>query len=294
MQKRLKSFLLASVFFLTLLVGCSYRPTHSVYHSFYRHLELASPQDAQFQEDDYFLVILVEARHLDYSCSRSLFKSLAKHPSDGSKNGDVGHAWIYLEGWMQGRRVVLEGGHSGELGVLQPRYIEGVFMGYEKGTANPISYLWNTQKDGFFQWGSGRHYPTFAAKVSITGQQFKKILKFIELYDYSSYAITGNQCCTFATQIAAFAGLSLDCELTIPIQKFLRIGSHRISLWKDPLYSQITISSPDALEKSLIEAVHKGEAAYALDWYKRTHQKPGVSYRDLLLFPQRYWRFKTI
>lgn len=294
MQKRFRSFQLAYVLFLALLAGCSYQPTHSAYQSFYRHLELAPPDNAQFHEDDYFLVILVEARHLDYSCSRSLFKSLAKHPSDGSKNGDVGHAWIYLEGFIQGKRVALEGGHSGELGVLQPRYIEGVFMGYERGIPNPISYLWHTQQDGFFQWGSGRHYPTFAAKVSLTAQQFKKILKFIEVYDYSSYAITGNQCCTFATQIATFAGLSLDCELTIPIQKFLKIGSHCIPLWKDPLYSQISISSPDVLEKSLMYAVYMGQAEYALDWYKRTHRKREGFFRDFLLFPQRYWRFITL
>lgn len=64
--------------------------------------------------EDPYIVFLVNARQLDYSSFRSVLRTIAKHPSDWSKNGDVGHAWIYLKG-----DEVIEGGHSGELGLDQ-------------------------------------------------------------------------------------------------------------------------------------------------------------------------------
>lgn len=276
-----------------ILSSCSYCPNSAAYRSLYSHLNISYSKDKSMHETPYFLVILVEARHLDYSCPRSFFKTLAKHPSDGSKNGDVGHAWVYLQGIMKENTVVLEGGHSGELGYVQPRYMEGVFVQYEKGNENPISYLWETQRDGFFQQGSGRHYPTFAAKIDLSEAQFQRILKFIECYDYSEYAITGNQCSSFAAQAAAFAGLDLDCEITMKVEQSLSIGGQKVCLWQDPAYSEITFSSPDILERSLMRAVQEGRAQYALSWYRKTHPKKNcLDFTNLIKFPERYMRFK--
>jgi hypothetical protein len=41
----------------------------------------------------------------------------------------------------------------------------------------------------------------------------------------------------------------------------------KIRLWEDPCYSTLTFSTPDQLEKSLMEAVANGKGEYALDWY---------------------------
>ena len=49
-------------------------------------------------EEEYFVVFLVNARGLDYTDTLKFLKTVAKHPRDGSKNGDVGHAWVYLKG----------------------------------------------------------------------------------------------------------------------------------------------------------------------------------------------------
>lgn len=276
------------------LCACSYHPQTEEYRSFYNHLNVCScsPFDTM-QETPYFLVILVEARHLDYSHPQAFFKTLAKHPSDGSKNGDVGHAWIYLKGIIDEKPVFLEGGHSGELGILQPRYVEGVFLQYENQSENPISYLWECQKDGFFQCGSGNHYPTFAAKVDLTEEQFLRLLKFVEIYDYHEYAITGNQCSSFAAQAAAFAGLFLSCDVTMKIDPCLNLAGHKIRLWSDSVYSEISFSSPDQLEKSLLEAVNEGKAEYALSWYQKRHPRKSEAF-SLHLFPQRYMRFKAL
>ncbi len=116
---------------------------------------------------------------------------------------------------------VLRGGHSGELGQIQPRYVEGVFLHYEEGQDNPISYLWECQHDGFFQYGPGQHTPTFAAKIDLDKAQFFRILRFIQTYDYTEYSITGNQCSSFAAQLAAFANVDLECEISMKVEQNL-------------------------------------------------------------------------
>lgn len=277
-----------------LLSGCGYRIHSPEYRDQYAHLDIKF-SDISFEETSYFLVILVEARHLDYSTPQNFLKTLAKHPSDGSKNCDVGHAWIYLQGIIDGESVYIEGGHSGELGHYQPRYIEGVFTRYENELPDPISYLWETQKDGFFQQGSGKHKPTFAAKIDLTAEQFNYILRYIESYDFSEYAITGNQCSSFATQVAAFGGLDLECEVTMPIEQYVRIGNQSVCLWNDSAYSEITFPSPDRLERSLMEAVQHGRAQYALSWYKKRHPCKNKFDLDMIKsFPSRYMRYRAL
>lgn len=232
---------------------------------------------------EYYLVLLVDARHLDYSNGRSLLKTMAKHPRDGSKNGDVGHAWILLSGTLNGKRICIEGGHSGEAGETEPCYLEGIWNAIEFGNSNPsenqirhptvepnpIKYLWQERQDGFFQKGSGGHLPTYAVKVNLSRDQFLEILNNIHPahYDYSKYSIIGNQCSSFVERIAALAGLELESKIEVPIPSFLRIGSSSYPLWRDPIYCRMVISSPDVLEGSMKQAVVAGKAEYALKWY---------------------------
>lgn len=197
-----------------------------------------------------------------------------RHPSDGSVNRDVGHAWIYVKGISEGIPICFYGGHSGERGIIQAKYFDGVMnyidFGYANPTleqrrcirfeANPAKYLWESQKDGYLEWGPGMHSPTYAVKVDLSKEQFERIMDFVKSYDYSNYSLTGNQCSTFVAQAAAFAGLDLDCEVTIPLEKDLFLYGERVRLWEDPRYSRLTIGSPDILERSLMEAVSSGRA----------------------------------
>ena len=107
------------------LSACSWSPRSCEYRRHYAYLKRDVPTGTLSEADNY-LVLLVNARHLDYTNGASLIRTVAKHPSDGTKNGDVGHAWIMLHGIVDGRHVHIEGGHSGELGRCQPRYFEGV------------------------------------------------------------------------------------------------------------------------------------------------------------------------
>ena len=306
--------ILSSFFFLSILLlvsSCSYRPTSEAYETFYSHLTLSSPT-SKIKNADYFIVFLVDARHLDYTEGASLLKTIVKHPSDGSKNGDVGHAWIYLQGIVGGEKIFIEGGHSGELGLSQAKYFDGIMNNIEFGYANPsesqkcypryepnpIKYLWATQYDGFFQRGSGGHIPTCAVKVNLTAEQFKKILVFInpENYNYQEYALTGNQCTTFIAKIAELIDFPIDYEVNIDIPPHLKIGGEIFTLWNDPQYASFTFSSPDIAERSLIFALNSDMGENALVWYNNKHHKCwhkhcSEAWNNLRCFPDRFERY---
>lgn len=275
-------FKFIGIFLFLLFTSCVY-PSKE-YQYFYSHLQTFQLPRQSMREEDYFLIILVEACHLDYTNTSQFFQTVAIHPSNGSTRSDLGHAWIYLKGkGKNGTPFVLEGGHSGERQDVPVGYFEGIMnyndWGYANPTEaqmchpryepNPIKYLWTMRKDGFFQKGSGGHCPTFAAKISLSAQQFEEILSFIRPrhYPYQDYALMGPQCCTFVSQVAALAGLTLKAQMTMHIYPWLYYRNTRIRLWEDPRYSIMTFATPDIVEKNLMQAVKDGQAEYALDWY---------------------------
>ena len=239
----------------------------SVYQDMYAPLKL-NYNFSKFKPSACFLVILVDAPHLNYQNTNTLLKSLAKHPRNACKEGTVGHAWVYLYKREKGQEFILEGGHSGELGICQPRYLEGVMNLVECGDANPIRYLWANQRDGFFQSGPGRHSPSFACAVHLSDHQYQNILKFISTYCFKKYSLRKQQCVTFVMQIAQLAGLSLSGNLQIEIASELYYKGHWIRLWSHPYFSKCRLYTPDALEISMLEAVKSGKADAALTWYK--------------------------
>lgn len=233
------------------------------------------------------LTLLVEARDLSYTCGRDFLRSLAKHPRDGSKNGDVGHAWIYLTGVVNSEPFALEGGHSGELGLYQPKYIDGVVENISLGAKNPIAYLWSSQSDGFFQKGSGGHFPTYAVQLKLTKSQFQQICQFIASYDFVNYSLINHQCCTFVTQIAHIAGIELNCFLEIPIEPEMCIGSHTYKLWEDAQYSTLSFEAPELLELELMRLVAEGKAREV----RYPANKFNNFFNTLARFPSRFQRY---
>lgn len=240
-------------------------------------------------ETDCFVIFLVEARHLDYTNCRSFLKTVAKHPSDGSKNSDVGHAWIYLQKREGDCVYILEGGQTGDTGRTGPRYFEGLIELSEQGDPNPVRYLTRPHHDGFFEWGSGKHAPTYAAKVDLNDEEYEAILKLIESYDFKHYSLVQNSCCSFVEHVACIKGLLLNSSSTMVIPPSL---CNEIPLWTDSRYSSLTFDTPDQLEKSLMELVESGVAEDALYWY-RTHRYRCFScwlkkvQEDLFKLPQR-------
>ncbi|MBS4164509.1 Uncharacterized protein PRO82_001838 [Candidatus Protochlamydia amoebophila] len=283
MDFKVRSYFLSliTICILSTLTSCC--PSSSAYRELYSHLRQYKKTRVPMKEENYFLIILVNARHLDYTDTRSFFHTVAKHPRDATKNGDLGHAWIYLQGNIDGRIVVIEGGHSGERGMTDVRYFDGIMnyndWGYVNPTLeqrkhpcyepNPAKYLWATLNDGYFQQGTGGHKPTYAAKISLTKQQFNAIIQAIKIdaYPYHYYSLTQQQCSNFVSKISELAGLKLESEIAMPIYPSVWYRGQMVRLWEDPQYSVIKLATPDILEKSLMKAVQKGNAEYALDWY---------------------------
>lgn len=219
-------------------------------------------------------------------------KTCAKHPSDGSKNGDVGHAWILLKSPNE----VIEGGQSGETGFYQPRYFEGILENAERGASNPVCYLWSPQCDGFFQRGSGGHRPTFAAKVDLNQEQFEKIKAFVLSYDFREYQLNNHQCTTFVKEAADKIGLILDDQVDLQFPNQISIWGRPCCLWRDEEYQCFACGSPDKLEESLIALSREGRASNVTCWYIKNHRScPKESFSEkVVFFPLRLMRWAQL
>lgn len=214
-----------------------------------------------------YVIFYVDAPKLCYDSFETLVHGLAKSQThkDGRLYANVGHAWLKIHGALDGRDINMTIGHSGELGIINRPYFEGVMDLLDKGHPNPVSYLFATLHDGFAQMGCGGHLPTFAAKCFVTQPQLRAIVRFIhpKRYPYSEYALTGKQCASLLAQVASLAGLSLEHQVSVPIPKILSFGGRRMRLWTHPRYRTLTFSSPDKLEKSLKQLVVCGKAEEA-------------------------------
>ncbi|MBA3958497.1 MAG: hypothetical protein H0X51_08940 [Parachlamydiaceae bacterium] len=242
------------VFLLLCLTSCGWRPSVA-YREYYAHLH--KPICTRLLDSDYFLEIYVSARHLDYTTGKTLLQTIARHSGRGA--GEFGHAWIRLEGLIDGQRMYIEGGHSGETGLLQAKYFDGVMDYIESGEtdSNPIRYLWATQEDGFFQEGSGGHQATFSIRIKLNSEQFQDILAFVKNYSFERYRLTDHQCCSFVAEAAALAGVELQHLQTVHIPSRIYFGGCWLPLWRDCKYREFVFGSPDVLEKSLMQHVRQ-------------------------------------
>jgi len=247
-------FVLLVVLIVCLLAAC-------------RHQTVEEPV---FTNEGPYVVLLVDAQHLDYTNVETLFYSIHSNP-----RATVGHAWFYLSG----NHGVIEGGHSGELGITEPRYLESIFLYKEE--PNPVRHLFKSLNDGYFETGPGIHKPTYAIRVELSQMQYEMILRTIDpnCYPYARYSLTDNQCATLVAKVAALAGVPLEHEITIPIQQRVLLNDEELQLWDDPIYSSMTVSSPDVLEKSMQQAVLQKRAEPALAFYRKMRKKMNASPR---------------
>jgi hypothetical protein len=194
---------------------------------------------------------LVDAPHFSYRSTEAFIRGIYR-------KGDVGHAWIRLEGENKGKPYSLEGGHSGELGVETPRYFEAIANAQES-EKNPIVCLNKKLCDGYFEEGSGGHKPTFSAKVPLTKDQFDAILSYIADYNFAEYSFTSHECTEFVAGAAAIAGLYLNTKITLALAPSITFFGETIVFWRDFAYSTITLGSPDLLEAQLKQLVRSNK-----------------------------------
>ncbi len=265
---------------LVIFMSCAHGIPSESWKTHYSHLSEPLPQKHTINETDYYIVFLVAAYHLDYWDNRALFSTLIQY---SRRKENIGHSWIYLKGIKDGRPLVLEGSQSGQLGEEEPRFSNGVMnyirYGYANPTEsqkknpryepNPVKYMWEDLSDGFFQEGNGDYRPTYAAKVDLTREQFEEILDYIDpaRYPYEIFSLVGNQCSSFVASLASMAGLPLEHRVTVKLDPVITAKGREFRLWSDTRYSEITFSSPDIIERSLMKAVADERAEYALGWY---------------------------
>ncbi len=257
---------------LLVLSSCSQRMSDA-YVSRYQYLggiqatNQAGPHFAGNSE--YYLVVLVDARHLDYTSPTTYFSTLAQGlflPQDPN----TGHTWIVLGGKEEGRPWVFEGGHTGEFGLYAPRYFDEVVRrAWDENDPNPASYLFQALPDGCLQYGSGGHIPTFAAAFPLTEYGYRRVRRLLteEGYDFSRWGLRGPNCIRFSVSCLAAIGIELNCQEQILLpQSFTYKGEH-VALWSDPIYSCLYVDTPELLEKRLWQLVEKGKAMVATKWY---------------------------
>lgn len=201
------------------------------------------------EKNPYVLTLYADARGLDYSSGKALYKSLKLQQGSRNTHGIFGHTWIRLKGVQGEEIVVVEGGHSGDLGQKQPQYMDGVLAQVKARHHNPISYLWITKEDGFFQRGSGGHNPTHRAVIVLNEEQYWDVLNYIDPanYDYPHYALTDRQCVSYCARIAERVGVDLKYKANISIPNKVQILTMSVRLWEDPRYSNLSLGLPDVL-----------------------------------------------
>jgi hypothetical protein len=230
---------------------------------------LCLTRHAEVKETPYIL-FLVDARGLDYSSTPKLLQSIAKHPSDGSKNGDVGHAWIYLS--YKGK--TLEGGHSAGRDPSCPGYFASILHAQEK---NPLVHLYDQRKDGYFERGSGGHKPTLAAYLDITEEQLHLILEEIQKIDFSNYCLANLQCTSFVRRIAYILHYDLNTYTKVSFSNALKTPFGDLLLWSDEKYRTLVLETPEALEKSLKACIDQGDMQdFTKIYHRHLYQKKRI------------------
>ena len=270
MLKQLSRF--ATVLFLMILPSCSPRMSDD-YVKRYHYLggvQAANQSAPQFKgSSDYYLVVLVDARHLDYSSPSNYFCTISQGlflPQDPN----TGHAWIVLAGREEGQGWGFEGGHTGEFGLYAPRYFDEVVrLAWEEQHPNPASYLFDSLPDGALQYGSGGHSPTFAVAFPLTEHGYCRVRRLLSKdgYDFSRWGIRGPNCIRFVVACLSAVGIDVCCQEKFSLPRSFSYRGTDVALWSDSKYSCLYVDTPELLEKRLWELVQKGQGVVATKWY---------------------------
>ncbi len=247
------------LFSLLALSGCSWKPFHGKYKQQYTYLNEPVPAAVE-PVGSHYLVILVDARHLDYTDQNKLGMTINKNPSNGSKRASTGHAWLIL----YGDGAEIEGGHTTDNDMMG--FIDSVQDAVEEKDPNPIRVFSESSVAGRFEPGTGDFSASFAGAITITPDQYRDIRQYIDEYDYSRYHLQKSQCCTFVRDAAKRAGIELETEVVIPVTQKSWILGHTLQLWTDPKYSKFPLPSPDILERSLRAAAREGRVTNVTSW----------------------------
>lgn len=206
-------------------------------------------------DEGYSLCILNEAANWDYSEASSLLFSIWQRP--------WAHSWLLLES----PRGAMEFGHTGDLGITQPRYHDGVFLKIRDGEPDPIAYLWQTRSDGQLQIGKPNRPPTFVWRMPITRERHHLIQEFVTVRSYDRFGVRSDNCTDFVAETAALAGIRLTHRIRLTLPPQAKVWGRLRRVWTDPRYRTLEYGTPDVLDVELRQLARLGIGSDATKWY---------------------------
>ena len=236
---------------------CCSRNEPSVIAIFFLWLISLSPL---FAIPVYQMTVCVSSKQLQYSNAEAFFDSLLKQGSAPT----IGHAWIRLSLLEEGIPIqTIEGGHSGEFGVLAPQYFTMLLMEAKKEeVTDPVRVLFQPMHDGVFERGDGGHIPTYALTIDIEEEAYLSLLSLMDVkkseYPFSTWSMTEHNCVRFVLTCLGRIGIVLDATNVIQIPPVTFIGGQPVRMWSDARYATIEVPTPEKLESELKKLAASG------------------------------------
>jgi len=206
-------------------------------------------------DEGYYLYILNESANWDFSGAVSLVLTISLRP--------WAHSWLMLE--SPGER--LEFGHTGDLGLEEPRYHEGVMQLGQSDDPNPIAYLWRTMSDGQLQIGKPNRPPTFVWRMPITRHRYQLIHEYMLQRKYDQFGVRSDNCTDMAAETAALAGINLIHRIRLTAPQEVKFLGRMLRVWTDPKYRIVEFSTPEVMEADLRQLTQLGIGTDVTEWY---------------------------
>ena len=206
-------------------------------------------------DEGYNLFILNESANWDHTTAKAILFSIWQRP--------WAHSWIILES----PEHRLECGHTGDFGLNEQRYHEGVFQRVRDGHPDPIAYLWQTRFDGQFQLGKPNRPPTFVWRMPITRRRYQLIHDYVMNRKYDQFGARSNNCTDMVIETAALAGINLIHRMRLTLPSKSKVWGRTQNVWTDPQYRVLEYSTPEVLEVDLRQLVSLGIGSDATKWY---------------------------
>ena len=206
-------------------------------------------------DEGYYLYILNEAADWDYSDAATLVFSIWQRP--------WAHSWLILES----PRDRLEFGHTGDLGITNPRFHDGVYQKIQAGDPNPIAYLWRTMSDGQLQIGKPNRPPTLVWRMPITQRRYQLIHEYLMQRKYDQFGVRSNNCTDLVAEAAALAGINLIHRIHLTLPPETKVLGRLRRIWTDSRYRILEYSTPEVLDADLRQLARLGIGSDVTEWY---------------------------
>lgn len=212
--------------------------------------------------DERELVVHVSSQGLRYETGEVFLESLLNQGASPR----IGHAWVALcKKNDKGIVERIEGGHSGEFGIIAPQYLERLVQSaLNPDIANPIQVLYEPLEDGQFERGGGGYTPTFVASFSLTEEGYDTLRTLLEGhsegYPFHLWSLTNYTCVRFVLTCLGRIGIVLDATTRMIVEPVISIRGTPLRMWTDSRFSSLIVDTPEKLEDELKRMVALGVA----------------------------------